>query len=209
MSRRTPRRVGRRLAITDEGRTRLLNAIRAGTPVGYAAEYAGVGQRTLFRYLARGEDADARAERGEPLTDDDEVMRQIWQDVSRARADVAVRGVALIQRVASGGAVLKETTRRYRDPATGQVVTETERTFSPPDAKPIQWLLERTHRQEFGKTSALEVTGADGGPVQVDNGDVVTTLAARLAALTAERRQEIEAAPEDVVDVEVVEDDAE
>jgi hypothetical protein len=136
------------------------------------------------------------------------VLREIWEEVSRARAEVAVRGVALIQRVAAGGAVVKETTRRYRD-GNGQMVTETEKTFAPPDARPMQWLLERTHRQEFGRASQVEVTGADGGPVQVDNGDVVTTLAARLAALTAERRREIEAAPEDVVDVEVVEDDGE
>lgn len=208
MSRRTTRRPGPRLAITDEGRTRLLNAIRAGTPVTYAAQYAGIGASTLHRYLARGEDAALRAEAGEQVTADDAVMREIWEEVTRARAEAAVRGVALLQRVAAGGAVLKETTRRYRDPGTGQLVTETERTFSPPDAKPMQWLLERTHRQEFGRASQqVELTGADGGPVQVEGGDAITSLAAQVARVTAERRREIEAAPEDaIVDAEVIEE---
>lgn len=207
MSRRLARRPGRPLALTDEGRTRMLNAVRAGTPINYAADYAGVGQRTLYRYLARGEDADIRAEAGEQLTAEDESLRQLWQEVTRARADAAVRGVAHLQTVARGGAVLKETTRRYRDPATGQVVTETEKTFSPPDARPMQWLLERSYRDGFGKAAQqLEVTGAGGGAVQVESAEVVQTLAQRVASITAARQREIEAAPEDVVDAEVVED---
>jgi len=209
MPRRTPRRPGRPISLTTEGHTRLLQAIRAGVPTTYAADYAGIGARTLHRYLARGEDADIRQERGEHLTPDDEWMRQIWLEVSRARAEVAVRGVALIQKVAGGGHVIKETTRTYRDPETGRTVTETEKQYAPPDARPMQWLLERTHRDSFGKTAQqVEVVGPDGTPIEVGGSALAVDLADRVAALAAARRAEIEASPlaEVVVDAEVVEE---
>lgn len=72
----------------------------------------------------------------------------------------------------------------------------------------MQWLLERSYRDGFGRQAQqVELTGAGGGAVQVESAEVASSLAARLAALQAERRREIEAAPEDVVDAEVVEDD--
>lgn len=77
--------------------------------------------------------------------------------VQRARAEAEIRNVGLVQRAASDG--------------TWQAAA---------------WFLERSHPRKWGRHDRHEVTGPDGGPleVEVDAG----SLEARLAAIIARRR---------------------
>ena len=211
MSRRTPRRAGRPSGLTPEVEDALLAAITGGVPLTHAARYAGIGQSTFHRWMDRGETEAARlADDDTAQLDPDETpYRQLYDRVARARSQVAVRNVALLQKSAQGGFKTKERTRRYRDPGTGQLVTETETDFAPPDWRAAAWLLERSFAGDFTKTPRLELTGADGGPIPVEHslGDV-TSLAARLQQF-AERRAagELPAADGDeVYDAELVDE---
>lgn len=35
------------------------------------------------------------------------------------------------------------------------------------DAKAAEWMLERVHPQEFGRRTAIEMSGANGGPIEI------------------------------------------
>ncbi len=65
--------------------------------------------------------------------------KEFREAVEKARADAEVRNIALIQRTAQEG--------------TWQAAA---------------WFLERSHPQKWGKRSAVEVTGSDGGAVKLD-----------------------------------------
>jgi hypothetical protein len=76
----------------------------------------------------------------------------------------------------------------------------------------VTWYLERRHRESFGKAVELEVSGLDGGPVEMVGGPVggLEALAERVAAnLAAFRAEEAERAAIEagghVVDGDVVE----
>ncbi len=202
MPRRTPRRIGRPLALADDqAEKRLLDAVSQGVPLNHAATYAGIAQRTLYRTLARGEDADTRAENGEGLSPDDELCRDLWQRVARARAAVAVRNVAFVQRAASGGQLIERTTRTLRDGS-----RETTEKYAPPDARAAMWLLKTSFKEFAGPPDQLELTGAGGGPVQVQgDADTASRLAQRIGQLAAARR-ELETG-DDVIEGELVDDD--
>lgn len=215
VARRSARRVVRRgpkIRLVDATvQARLLEAIRGGSPLGQAAVYAGVAERTLYRTLARGDEADARAEDGEQLDPDDEACRELLTKVKEARAAVAVRNVALLQKAAQGGYVLEETTRVYTDES-GRQVRETTTKQAPPEWRAALALLERSFPRDFGRgAQQLEVItpppDADGAPGRPGAGggpslEVVRALSTRLAAHTAQA-----AADEDVQDAELVDDD--
>lgn len=190
---------------------RLLDAIRGGSPLGQAAVYAGVTERTLYRTLARGDDADVRADEGAELDDDDRACLELFRAVKEARAQVAVRNVALLQKAAAGGYTVEETTRTYTDDRGQQVV---ERTVK---QAPVEWraalaLLERSFPKDFARgaqqfeviTQRPDDAGdqrGGGGSADGPSLQVVQALSSRLAEHTAQA-----AADEDVTDAELVDD---
>jgi hypothetical protein len=192
VSRRLPRRPGRPSALTPEVERRLLDAIAAGVPIVHAAVHAGIGPTTFGRWMRRGEEEEARVEEDGGAPDPIEApYRELWHRVRHARAQVAVQNVSVVQRAAEGGYVLKERTRRYKDPGSGQVVTETETDYAPPEWKASAWLLEKSFHREFGRAAAqVEVIGDGGGPVQVEHGVTpeVADIAAKLAEFAARRQ---------------------
>ena len=127
-----------------EIRRRLLDAVQNGVPLTQAALYAGVGQRSFFRWMARGEAAQARLDDPddpEPLTADEETLRQFWTEVRHRRSQVAVRNVALVQKAAQGGYVRREKKRRYKDDS-GRWVTETDTEYADVDWRAAKFLLD-------------------------------------------------------------------
>ncbi len=83
MARKT---AGRRTKLTPEVREKIVSAIRAGNYANVAAEYAGIGERTFYRWLQLGQEAN----RG--------IHRQFWQAVKKAEREAEVRAVAILQR---------------------------------------------------------------------------------------------------------------
>lgn len=198
MSRRLPRRPGRRSALTPDVESRLLDAVTGGVPLVQAAAFAGVHPSTFHRWMQRAEEEQARRDAGLPPADAETPFVQLAEKVTRARATAAVRSVAVLQKAAQGGYKTRERTRTFRD-ADGRRVTETEVDYAPPEWRASAWLLERSYR-EFSKAHAVELAGPGGGPLQVEQRTTVdvTDLAARLQALAA-RRPELETADGEVI----------
>ena len=80
--------MGRQSKLNAERQARLCEALRAGNTRAAAADYAGIGERTLYRWIRRGEDEG----NGE--------YWRLWQAVKKAEADAEVRNVAIIQQAA-------------------------------------------------------------------------------------------------------------
>lgn len=80
--------MGRPSKLTPERLKRIVDAIRAGNYVETAAEYAGIGKTTFYRWMEQGE----KASRG--------IYRDFRDAVMRARAEAEARNIALIQKAA-------------------------------------------------------------------------------------------------------------
>lgn len=78
--------------LTQELTDRIVLAIRAGNYSKVAAEMAGIGETTFYRWLELGAKDDAKKE-----------YREFRESIKRAEAEAEVRSVALIRQAADGG----------------------------------------------------------------------------------------------------------
>ncbi|MFJ2745290.1 hypothetical protein ACIO3O_37165 [Streptomyces sp. NPDC087440] len=160
-ARRPHAAAGRPRLLSDEVEARLVAASRTGVAVEIAAEMAGISRSSFLGWMARGRaEAESRESGGAPRPTEDEYVA-LYEKVRTARATAAARAMANIRRVADGGIVTKVTTRRFRDPATSEIVEETTEDRTAPDWRADAWYLERQHREHYGKDAvlAVEITG--------------------------------------------------
>lgn len=215
---RTETRTGRRPLLLDTTmRETLLTAIASGVPVTHSATRAGIAISSLMAWTARGRAARERAEATppHPPEPDDDLYAEFLDEVERARADAVVALVATVQKAARGGYVRSEKT--YTDEQ-GRLVRE--KVYADVDWRAAQFVLERSFREEFGKSSYVDVNmlgpGALGLPVQGQIGSgpaglderTVEVLAEKVAEAARLRAEEaaLSADAGDVVDADVVED---
>ncbi|MFD9248358.1 hypothetical protein [Streptomyces bottropensis] len=168
--------------LTPDVEARLIEASRAGLAVDLAAVNAGISRATFLRWMAYGRtEAVDRSAGNDPNPELDHFV-EFFEKVERARASAALSAALDIRRASRGGIVTKETHRKF-DPHTGKVLEETVIDKTPPDWRAGAWYLERQHRKQYGKEDHLEVelTGAAGGPVAVENTGPSADLATRLA----------------------------
>lgn len=190
---------------------RMLAAVRAGVPVVAACEANGISTSAHGRAMDSGRQAAELLEKNPTaqLTERQELYRAYREQVTRARATVAVVHVAMVGKAAEGGQLISETVKRYRNDD-GQMVTETSREYSRPDWRASRFLLERTFRDDFGvlQRQQVELTGANGGPVKVAGEDVLQTIAARVKAVQEQQARELPGGwdRDDYIDGEVVDD---
>lgn len=191
---------GRPTHLDADKERKFLDAVRAGVPITDAAAVAGVSARTVFRWMERGRAEQERLDGleaenpGEPGSvasrESERDFCHFWHRYTRARSEATAKLVLLIQRGAQGGAVVEERTRTYRDRATGEQVTQTDRRLAPPDWRAASWLLARMDPTRFGaqvEHARVEVTGPDGGPVQVEDAAALARLSDRLHRIQVER----------------------
>lgn len=159
-------RTGRPSKLTPAVQGLIVEALERGNYVDTAAEYAGVHRATVFRWLQEGAEPDAPA-----------ALRDFHDAVSRARAHAEHRMVEIVNRTAEGGQLLSEIVRTGPDGT-----EEVEKRYAPPDGRLALEFLGRAHPTRWGRRNALEVSGPDGGPVQIMSSDTLAVHADRIAA---------------------------
>lgn len=161
---------GRPSKLTPELQEQIIKSVKSGNYIEIAAERAGVHRTTVFRWIQE-------ANEGHP----DPRRAEFRDALIQARAEAEAEMVALVRRAAMGGVITKEVTRTLRD---GTIESET--TYSPPDGRVGLEYLSRAFpdrwKRQTVNTSTIEVSGPDGGPVQVEHTGRFSELAARLQA---------------------------
>jgi hypothetical protein len=217
MPRRTPRGPGRPSKLLDPQIVKtLVEALRLGVPVSIACQGSGVSESAFYGWMQRGwAEQEERTNPDYVPNPDEQPHLDLFLTVTKARSEAAMRNVGLIQKAAQGGAVIEETTKKYRDHS-GEQVEEKTLKRTGPDWRAAAWYLERAHRSEFAKgAEQVEISGPGGGPVSI-SGEEIDRLSAKLtlhieqatvAAIEASRRPEDEDGEgEDVHEAEMVEE---
>jgi hypothetical protein len=162
------RPTGRPTLLTPQVQETIVNAVRIGSYLDDAASLAGINRATLFRWIAWGKDANDKLQDGIELDEREETYRDFCDAVEKARADATLRNIGIIQTAAQNGSW-----------------------------QAAAWYLERTNPRKWGRHDTVELTGADGGAIQVEV-SAKDTLRAKFEA--AER------AALEVIEAEVVEE---
>lgn len=155
------RPTGRPLLLTEQTMGTIESAIRQGAGIRLAAASVGISDRALYLWMARGraeadrlEDAAERGVDADPTPDAEVPYLQLFQTITRARGEAHVI-----------------------------VSTRLRMAINEGDSRAATWWLERTDPGEFGRRETVELTGASGGPVQVDHRFTPDEIGAELQAL--------------------------
>ncbi|TMR90040.1 hypothetical protein [Nonomuraea basaltis] len=163
--------MGRPTKLTDDLQDQLCRHLEAGHFLGTAAELCGVGRSTVHRWMAQGEEDDAPAE-----------LRAFRAAVTRARAKAADVLIAAALADAVGGVLVREAERPdgTRD-----------RAWSQPNGRIALDLLWRMFPDMWRQVKAVEVSGPQGGPVNLTHNEaVIENLIARIAETKARRQEQ-------------------
>jgi len=183
MPRRKPR-IGRPTVLTPDTEKRILTALKTGAPLTAACAAAGITYATLNLWQHRAANAQDLKDNGQPIPERELPFLVFIEKANRARAEGLERRLRKVEEIAEGGFVTKRTERTYQSKS--GPVTEVEESYAAPDWKALAWVLERSHREFFGREQRVELTGANGGPVEVSHSEV-DALAARIRAHVAGR----------------------
>jgi hypothetical protein len=199
MPRRTRRRgPGQPTKLTPERANHILDLISSGNHATTACAAAGIGQSAYYSWISKGQDAIDEHERtGQPIPEAKRVYADFAERVARARARAETRAVSTVRRSMEGGFVTSEEPVLGAD---GDVLRDDngeilyKRTYAQPDGRLALQYLERARPDEWSRNAAsrVELSGPEGGPVQVEQQVVVASLAERLAGVVAARRADAE-----------------
>lgn len=154
---------------TDDGTPvtvadRIPQLIAQGNYMETAAAAAGIGKTAVYDWLRIAATAHGKVHRGERLTAHERRCIDFANAVAEAEADAEAKDLERLATLADG-----------KDAAVAARVT--------------MWRLERRFAKRWGQRGSLEITGADGGAVELDLGesarealgDVLGVMAERLA----------------------------
>ena len=133
-------KTGRKVASIDSTKVQtLINALKAGAYIQTACVYAGVSESTVYRWLDRGRKENERIENEEQPNAEEAPYLELWESIEKARAEATLRNLQVIQTSAQNGSW-----------------------------QASAWFLERTMPALYARRAYNEVTGPNGGPLQVD-----------------------------------------
>jgi transposase-like protein len=215
VSRRTPRRRGRKTLLTPDRKNRILELVEAGNHIATACAHVGIGTSTLYRWLDQAADVDEQIAQGQRP----DVAKQVYVDfrdaLALARAKAEVGAVKVIHRSMEGGFVISETPLQD---ASGDALRDDNgnilysRTFTQPDGRLALAFLARSWPEKWGQNAQrVELSGPGGSPVQVQQVGQISALAQRLHEVAAARQADLEleaAGDDEVMDADVVEDES-
>lgn len=151
----------------------VLQALRAGNYVEVAAAAAGIHRDTLRDWIRVGQRAPVVAAKEQRrLTPHESRCVAFSVAVARTVAEAEVYDIARIQEAGLEPSVKRVTVTREVPIAgeDGKVTihksVEVREEQLPPDWRALAWRRERRSSRRWGQRGALQVTGADGGPVQ-------------------------------------------
>ncbi|TMR10092.1 hypothetical protein ETD86_40930 [Nonomuraea turkmeniaca] len=171
----TTKPVGRPTKLTPEIADALCEARQKGHSIAGAAALCGVGKSTLKRWLAEGEPDDAP-----------EGLRDFRDRFTRAGAHAIGSLINAAFEDALGGVVIKTVERTLPD---GSSVREEQ--VTPPNGRTALEIAARLAPDDWRPVKAVELTGADGGPVEIAHqAGIVEGVVARVAAVKARKAAE-------------------
>jgi len=205
MARRTPRRAslpaqrrgGRPSKLTEHTADAIIHAVLDGNHLTTAAAMAGISNATLHRWVEQGNATEEAIEAGRPYDVSGLRYLEFRDRLADARAQAEAKAVAVVQKQMVGGYLIHERPLQNLsgDPVhdhDGNVLVE--RTYAQPDGRLALSYLARSRPAQWGQSASnrVELTGAGGGPVQVEHGspDQITALSQRLAEVAARMRAE-------------------
>lgn len=152
---------------------RVIAAVRAGNYLETAAALAGVRPNTIRGWLYTGNATLRALASGTPhhdLPSQDLRYAEFADALTRAEAEAEAEDVARLQVLARGQATSrKEVTveKRDRDGNLLETTSRTEVETLPPDSTALRWRLATRHPTRWQGTQRVELTGEDGGPVEL------------------------------------------
>lgn len=155
---RSPR--GSRSKLTPEVLEALAKAKRLGVPDNHACRMVNVHQATLYAWLQQGKE---HREQGKKSP-----YRELSERFEKAVGERTAESLLRIRNAANGGAVVERTTVTVTH-ADGTTTTTSKEKVAQPQWTADAWFLERTDPVNFAQKVRTELTGANGGPVQVSN----------------------------------------
>lgn len=167
----------------------IVQEARTGLPAEIAAQYAGITGRTYRRWLSDGR-AVLRRLQEVPDTDlsaMEQDLAQLATDVQAAQAFWVRNANVVLERAMRGRQriTVKVKTERQLNAEGDEVDVEVERTTTtadePVELGPLMWRLGKLAPAVYGPMTRVELTGAEGGAVELDIGKRLDEHLARIA----------------------------
>lgn len=159
------------VSYTDDGvpvtaAERIIQILDTGDTLNTAAHAALTDVTTIQDWVEKGAAASKKRSQGIRLTANERRWLAFSLEVGAAQARARERYLRTVYEDGTQGTT-RRTTSTKTD-AAGAVVEQVERVEQiPPNPVTAQWMLERRWWRDFGRHQQMEVTGPDGGPVQV------------------------------------------
>lgn len=173
---------------------RVIAAIRAGNYLETAASLAGVRPDTVRTWLYTGNGALRAIHNGTPphqLPRNELRYAEFALALTKAEAEAEAEDVARLQQLARGQATSSKRVTTERRDSAGALVEQTVRTETEtlaPDSAALRWRLERRHPRRWFGRQRIELTGEDGGPVELTVAEKRAHVLEVLATVAAERQ---------------------
>lgn len=185
-------RTGRPPSLTPDVAATIVRYMRMGAYIETAAAAAGRSKVTLYEWMKTG--ARAR-EKGRRVTAHEQACIDFLNAVDTALAESELEDVSKIATLAQGGrqvTTVREKVQVVDGPNGSKIEQVVERTTNTetlaPSLAALTWRLERRFPDKYGR-QRIEVTGADGGPLEF-------TVEERASALAQEAELFLQGAAE-------------
>lgn len=155
--------------------SKLCEYVRAGSYPETAAKATGIGLTALARWQRTGNEVinrEAEAiEKGfdpPPRTSTEHLSVEFMMQMEIARAEAETSAVAAIVKAGTIGVRVPTAFDPDGKPTDWQMIA--------PEWRAIAWYLERAFPARWGRRQALEISGVDGGPLQVQSISPIAAL---------------------------------